>query len=155
MTKTLGSGAVWDIAFSTDPEQTFAYVADGVNQQVHVLRRKPLEYLYSFGSGGRMAGQFFGNHSIAVDSTGKRLYDGDLRGQARAAVSSTPGWAVLPAISVCLGRMSDALSAPRAASHRAGCGARRCRVGPGGTEDFLGRPGSAGHLGRLDADAAR
>ena len=22
MTKTLGSGAVWDIAFSTDPEQT-------------------------------------------------------------------------------------------------------------------------------------
>ena len=70
MTKTLGSGAVWDIAFSTDPEQTFAYVADGVNQQVHVLRRKPLEYLYSFGSGGRMAGQFFGNHSIAVDSTG-------------------------------------------------------------------------------------
>ena len=70
MTKTLGAGAVWDIAFSTDPEQTFAYVADGVNQQVHVLRRKPLEYIYSFGSGGRMAGQFFGNHSIAVDSTG-------------------------------------------------------------------------------------
>ena len=70
MTKTLGSGAVWDIAFSTDPEQTFAYVADGVNQQVHVLRRQPLEYIYSFGSGGRMAGQFFGNHSIAVDSAG-------------------------------------------------------------------------------------
>ena len=70
MTKTLGSGSAWDIAFSTDPEQTFAYVADGVNQQVHVLRRKPLEYIYSFGSGGRMAGQFFGNHSIAVDSSG-------------------------------------------------------------------------------------
>ena len=70
MPKTLGSGSVWDVAFSTDPDQTFAYVADGVNQQVHVLRRKPLEYLYSFGSGGRMAGQFYGNHSIAVDSMG-------------------------------------------------------------------------------------
>ena len=70
MTKTLGAGAVWDIAFSTDPDQTFAYVADGMNEKVHVLRRKPLEYVYSFGSGGRMAGQFYGNHSIAVDSKG-------------------------------------------------------------------------------------
>jgi len=70
MTKTLGAGAVWDIAFSTDPDQTFAYVADGMNEKVHVLRRKPLEYIYSFGSGGRMAGQFYGNHSIAVDSMG-------------------------------------------------------------------------------------
>ena len=70
MTKTLGAGAVWDIAFSTDPDQTFAYVADGMNEKVHVLRRKPLEYIYSFGAGGRMAGQFYGNHSIAVDSKG-------------------------------------------------------------------------------------
>ena len=69
-TKTLGAGAVWDIAFSTDPDQTFAYVADGMNEKVHVLRRKPLQYIYSFGSGGRMAGQFYGNHSIAVDSQG-------------------------------------------------------------------------------------
>ena len=69
-TKTLGSGAVWDIAFSRDDDQTFAYVADGVNQQVHVLRRQPLEYLYSFGSGGRMTGQFFGTHSLETDSHG-------------------------------------------------------------------------------------
>lgn len=66
MTKTLGAGAVWDIAFSTDPDQTFAYVADGMNEKVHVLRRKPLEYIYSFGAGGRMAGQFYGNHSIEI-----------------------------------------------------------------------------------------
>ena len=69
-TKTLGAGAVWDIAFSADPDKTFAYVADGMNEKVHVLRRKPLEYIYSFGSGGRMAGQFYGTHSIAVDSQG-------------------------------------------------------------------------------------
>ena len=69
-TKTLGAGAVWDIAFSRDDDQTFAYVADGMNEKVHVLRRKPLEYLYSFGSGGRMAGQFYGTHSLEVDSQG-------------------------------------------------------------------------------------
>lgn len=69
-TKTLGSGSVWDIAFSRDDDQTFAYVADGMNEKVHVLRRKPLEYLYSFGSGGRMAGQFYGTHSLEVDSQG-------------------------------------------------------------------------------------
>ena len=69
-TETLGAGAVWDISFSTDPDQTFAYVADGMNEKVHVLRRKPLEYIYSFGSGGRMAGQFYGTHSIATDSQG-------------------------------------------------------------------------------------
>ena len=68
--KTLGAGAVWDIAFSRDPDQTFAYVADGMNEKVHVLRRKPLAYIYSFGSGGRMAGQFFGTHSIETDSSG-------------------------------------------------------------------------------------
>ena len=69
-TRTLGAGAVWDIAFSRDPDQTFAYVADGMNEKVHVLRRKPLEYLYSFGSGGRMAGQFYGTHSIETDQYG-------------------------------------------------------------------------------------
>jgi DNA-binding beta-propeller fold protein YncE len=68
--KTLGAGAVWDIAFSRDPDQTFAYVADGMNEKVHVLRRKPLAYIYSFGSGGRMSGQFFGTHSIETDSLG-------------------------------------------------------------------------------------
>ena len=67
---TLGAGAAWDVAFSRDPDQTFIYVADGMNEKVHVIRRKPLEYIYSFGSGGRMAGQFYGTHSIATDSQG-------------------------------------------------------------------------------------
>ena len=29
-----------------------------------------MEYIYNFGDGGRMAGQFFGTHSIATDSQG-------------------------------------------------------------------------------------
>ena len=69
-TATLGAGAVWDLAFSPDPGQTFIYVADGMNERVHVLRREGLEYIYNFGDGGRYPGQFFGTHSIATDSQG-------------------------------------------------------------------------------------
>src|SRR5208337_129965 len=46
--RTLGAGSVWDIAFSRDP----------------------LQILTSFGDGGRQPGQFYGVHSIAVDSKG-------------------------------------------------------------------------------------
>ena len=46
------------------------YVADGVNERIHILRRDTLEYLTSFGDGGRQPGQFYGVHSIATDSQG-------------------------------------------------------------------------------------
>ena len=68
--ETLGSGSVWDIAFSHDPEQHFIYLADGSNKKVHVLDRESLEVVSTFGGGGRQAGQFYGVHSIAVDSRG-------------------------------------------------------------------------------------
>lgn len=68
--ETLGSGSVWDIAFSHDPEQRFIYLADGSNKKVHVLDRETLEVLTTFGGGGRQPGQFHGVHSIAVDSQG-------------------------------------------------------------------------------------
>ncbi len=68
--ETLGSGSVWDIAFSRDPDQTFIYLADGFNKQVHIILRETLEVLTSFGDGGRQPGQFFGVHSIATDSEG-------------------------------------------------------------------------------------
>jgi DNA-binding beta-propeller fold protein YncE len=67
---TLGAGAVWDIAFSKDPRQTFIYVADGLNMKVRVLRRETLEEVTTFGDGGRQPGQFYGVHSIATDSQG-------------------------------------------------------------------------------------
>jgi DNA-binding beta-propeller fold protein YncE len=68
--QTRGSGSVWDIAFSHDPEQTFIYLADGSNQNVHILNRETLEVLTEFGSGGRQPSQFFGVHSIEIDSQG-------------------------------------------------------------------------------------
>ena len=68
--ETLGSGSVWDIAFSHDPQQQFLYLADGVNEKVYIIRRDTLDVLTSFGDGGRQPSQFFGVHSIAVDSHG-------------------------------------------------------------------------------------
>jgi DNA-binding beta-propeller fold protein YncE len=67
---TLAAGAVWDIAFSKDPKQTYIYMADGQNERIRIILRETLEELTAFGDGGRQPGQFYGVHSIAVDSKG-------------------------------------------------------------------------------------
>jgi DNA-binding beta-propeller fold protein YncE len=67
---TLRSGSVWDMAFSRDPEQTYIYLANGVDEKIHVVLRSTLEVLTSFGDGGRQPGQFFGVHNLATDSKG-------------------------------------------------------------------------------------
>jgi len=68
--ETRSDGSIWDIAFSRDPQQRYMYVADGANEHVYILDRQSLDVLTSFGTGGRQPGQFFGVHSIAVDSKG-------------------------------------------------------------------------------------
>ena len=68
--ETTGSGSVWDIAFSKDPQQKYIFMADGMNQRINVIDRQSLQLLTSFGDGGRQVGQFFGVHSIAIDSKG-------------------------------------------------------------------------------------
>jgi sugar lactone lactonase YvrE len=67
---TRASGSTWDVAFSKDPEQRFLYVADGINNRIYILQRDSMQVLTSFGDGGRQVGQFYGVHSIAVDSQG-------------------------------------------------------------------------------------
>jgi DNA-binding beta-propeller fold protein YncE len=67
---TLGDGAIWDIAFSRDPQQKYMFVADGKNMRVYIIDRQSLQMLTSFGTGGRYPGQFFAVHSIASDSQG-------------------------------------------------------------------------------------
>jgi len=67
---TFGSGSVWDIGFSTDPQQTYLIVPDGTNQQVYVVLRKSLEVVSTFGGAGHWAGQFYGAHNLAIDSKG-------------------------------------------------------------------------------------
>ena len=80
-TATRGSGSVWDIAFSADPQQRFLYVADGENDRVHILDRDSLAVLTSFGEGGRQPGEFYGVHSIATDSRGNIYTTETYRGQ--------------------------------------------------------------------------
>ncbi len=67
---TLGSGSAWDIAFSKDPQQRFIFLTDGQNEKVRIIVRESLEELSAFGDSGRQPGQFYGVHSIALDSKG-------------------------------------------------------------------------------------
>jgi DNA-binding beta-propeller fold protein YncE len=67
---TLGSGSVWDVAFSPDEAQTYLYLADGLNEKVYIIERQTMEVLTAFGEGGRQPGQFFGVHNIATDAAG-------------------------------------------------------------------------------------
>jgi len=69
-TNTKGPGSTWEIAFSTDPQQKFIYLTDGTNERVRILDRATMTELTSFGRGGRQPGEFYGVHSIAVDSKG-------------------------------------------------------------------------------------
>jgi DNA-binding beta-propeller fold protein YncE len=74
---TTGDGAVWDVAFSSDPQQRYLYVADGHDKKVFVLDRSTLQPTgTTIGSGGRYPGQFYGVGSVAVDSRGN-LYTGE------------------------------------------------------------------------------
>jgi DNA-binding beta-propeller fold protein YncE len=67
---TRNAGSAWDIAFSRDRDQRFIFMADGVNEKVRVIERQTLQELTTFGDGGRQPGQFYGVHSIAIDSKG-------------------------------------------------------------------------------------
>ena len=67
---TLGDGVTFDIALSRDPKEQYLYIADGANHRIWVLLRDPLQILNTFGSGGRLAGQFYAPHNVAVDSKG-------------------------------------------------------------------------------------
>jgi DNA-binding beta-propeller fold protein YncE len=67
---TLGSGSAWDIVFTKDPDQRFILMADGQNSRVRIIVRETLEEITAFGAGGRQPGQFYGVHSVAMDSKG-------------------------------------------------------------------------------------
>jgi hypothetical protein len=80
--KTYRSGSVWDMTFSRDPQQTYIYQANGVDEKINILLRSTLEVLTSFGDGGRQPGQFFGVHNLMTDSKGN-LYTAETYTGAR------------------------------------------------------------------------
>lgn len=66
--ETLGRGSVFDVAAS--PDGDFLYVADGMNERVHILDRETLTSRTSFGIGGRYPSHFRELGSVAVDADG-------------------------------------------------------------------------------------
>jgi NHL repeat len=69
-------GSAWDIAFSSDPQQRYVFVADGHDKKVIILQRDTMAEVGGFGAGGRLPGQFLAVGSIAVDSRGN-AYTGE------------------------------------------------------------------------------
>jgi hypothetical protein len=71
------AGSVWDIGFSTDPAQKYLFVADGTNNQIHILLRDNGKEVAAFGRQGRNAGDFHWIHAMAIDSRGN-IYTGEV-----------------------------------------------------------------------------
>lgn len=78
---TLGTGSASDVAFSADDDQRFLYVADGMNERVHIFHRETLTFRTSFGVGGRYPSHFRELGGVAVDAAGN-LYTAE-NGQGR------------------------------------------------------------------------
>jgi NHL repeat len=78
---TKGDGSIWEIAFSRDPKQRFAYISDGANEKVHVFDRQTMKELYAFGGGGRQPGEFYALHSLVTNSKGDIFTTETYRGQ--------------------------------------------------------------------------
>ena len=74
---TLGAGAVWDLNFWPDANQTWLLNLDGENNQLRVLQRSDGKVVGGFGRSGRQAGNFHWVHAIAVDSRGN-VYTGEV-----------------------------------------------------------------------------
>jgi DNA-binding beta-propeller fold protein YncE len=89
-TAALGtSGSAWDIDFSPDAIQTFAYISDGGNEVMWIFNHADIlngsSYvppLSGFGQPGHQAGQFTFLHMMAIDSKGN-LYAGETIGGRR------------------------------------------------------------------------
>ena len=63
-------GSAWDVAFSSDAQQRYLFVADGQDKNVRILDRTSLQQVGTIGEGGRQPGRFLAVGSIAVDSHG-------------------------------------------------------------------------------------
>jgi hypothetical protein len=89
-TAALGTaGSAWDVDFSPDAIQTFAYVSDGGNEVMWIFNHSDVlngsQYvppLSGFGRPGHMAGEFTFLHMMAIDSDGN-LYAGETVGGRR------------------------------------------------------------------------
>jgi hypothetical protein len=75
-------GSVFDLAFSRDADQRFAFVPDAQTETVWILRRSDGKTIGSIGHAGHWGGGFTLAHNIAVDSR-NHLYVTESAGGAR------------------------------------------------------------------------
>ena len=76
--ETASAGSTWGITFSTqDPEQKYAIMTDGTNNQIVIWRVADGQVVGRFGRGGHNAGQFSWVHYAKTDSEGN-LYSGEV-----------------------------------------------------------------------------
>ena len=68
-------GATVAIDFSPDPEQTYMFVVNQNNSEIEIIERQSGKLVGSFGSIGKLPGQFDQVHGIAVDSKGNVYVD--------------------------------------------------------------------------------
>ncbi len=73
-------GATVAIDFSPDPEQAYMFVVNQNNSQIDIVDRKAGAKVGSFGTIGKLPGQFDQAHGIAVDSKGN-VYVAENRGR--------------------------------------------------------------------------
>lgn len=91
-----GKSSAAGLAFSTDPEQKYIYVADMGNSHIVVVDRKTRQSLYHFGNRGAAPGDFQGLHNMAVDSKGN-IYTAEVAPGARAQRFVAKGMGAPPA----------------------------------------------------------
>ena len=83
-----GTGTAWDIDFSKDPAQTFAFISDGQNEVLWTYDRSGglngtnATPLRGYGRPGHDPGQFTFLHMMAIDSKGN-IYVGETVGGNR------------------------------------------------------------------------
>ena len=83
-----GNGSAWDIAFSRDPQQKFAFVSDGGNEVMWVLDHAaalagdPHPIIGGYGRPGHAPGEFTFLHLMAIDSK-NNIYVGETIGGRR------------------------------------------------------------------------
>lgn len=76
--KTQINGTVHDMILSPDPLQAYLFVGNGSDGEIYIMRRDTGERVASFGRLGRMAGEFYGLHNLAVDTRGN-LFTAEVR----------------------------------------------------------------------------
>jgi len=76
--KTLGLGASWTLALSSDPKQKYLFVGDSGNGVIWILNRDDGSLVTKFGHKGHDAGQFDLIDAIAEDSHGN-IYTGEVK----------------------------------------------------------------------------